>query len=136
MSPWLELAMLTHIPAVDEYLSRLTIEKRLALEKLRRDIEPAVPDGQECISYGVPGVRVNGKLLVAYGAAQKHCAFYAGAHPIEMHKAELLMYKTSKGTIRFQPGHPLPAPLVRKLVKTRIAEYTAARATGAKISRP
>jgi uncharacterized protein YdhG (YjbR/CyaY superfamily) len=38
---------------------------------------------------------------------------------------ELKDYDTSKGTIRFQPDHPLPATLVRKLVKARIARAKA-----------
>ena len=115
--------MLQPLPAVDEYLERLSEQKRAALVKLRQDISRAVPEGEECISYGVPGVRVHGKLLVAYGAAKRHCAFYAGAFPIETHKDELADYELSKGTIRFQPENPLPGPLVRKLVKTRIAQH-------------
>src|SRR6266550_5698998 len=115
--------MKTKPQTIDEYLAPLSNEKRAALEKLRRDIKSAAPKAEECISYGVPGFRLNGRLLVSFGAAAKHCSFYPGAHPIEAHKHELKGYDTSKGTIRFQTDIPLPATLVRKLVKTRIAEY-------------
>ena len=107
---------------IDEYLAPLSNEKRAALEKLRRAIKSAAPKAEECISYGVPAFRLDGRLLVAFGAGAKHCAYYAGAHPIKAHKDELQVYDTSKGTIRFQADSPLPAALVRKLVKTRVAE--------------
>jgi uncharacterized protein YdhG (YjbR/CyaY superfamily) len=107
---------------IDEYLAPLSSEKRAALEKLRRDIHSAAPDAEECISYDIPGFRLGGRLLVSFGAAANHCAFYPGAHPIEAHRDELGDYDTSKGTIRFSAGSPLPSGLVRKLVKTRIAE--------------
>lgn len=108
---------------IDEYLAPLSREKRAALEKLRRDIKAAAPKAEECISYRIPAFRLNGRLLVAFGAAAKHCAFYPGAHPVEALAKELEAYDTSKGTIRFPDDSPLPAALVRKLVKTRIAEY-------------
>ena len=107
---------------IDEYLAPLSAEKRAALEKLRKAIKSAAPKAEECISYGVPAFRLGGRLLVAFGAAAKHCAFYPGAFPVKAHKAELEDYDTSKGTIRFQAESPLPATLVRKLVKARIAE--------------
>ncbi len=44
------------------------------------------------------------------------------ASAVEAHKNELEGYDTSKGTIRFRADDPLPAALVRKLVKARIAE--------------
>jgi uncharacterized protein YdhG (YjbR/CyaY superfamily) len=112
---------------IDEYLVPLSSEKRAALEKLRRDIGSAAPQAQECISYGIPAFRLGGRLLVAFGAAAKHCAFYPGSSPVEAHKRELAAYGTSKGTIRFPADRPLPATLVRKLVKTRIAEHAAKR---------
>jgi uncharacterized protein YdhG (YjbR/CyaY superfamily) len=117
---------------IDEYLAPLSDEKRAALEKLRRDIRSAAPKAEECISYQIPAFRLDGRLLVGFGAAANHCAFYPGAHPIEAHKDELEAYDTSKGTIRFQADSPLPATLVRKLVKTRIAEYAARRPVAAK----
>jgi uncharacterized protein YdhG (YjbR/CyaY superfamily) len=110
---------------IDEYLAPLSNEKRSALEKLRRAIKSAAPKAEECISYKIPAFRLGGRLLVAFGTAAKHCAFYPGSHPVEAHKDELKGYDTSKGTIRFQADSPLPATLVRKLVRTRIAENAA-----------
>ena len=107
---------------IDEYLAALSDDKRAALQKLRRAIRSAVPEAEECISYQIPAFRLHGKMLVAFGAAAKHCAFYPGAFPIRAHKNELKAYDTSKGTIRYQADKPLSATLVRKLVKARIAE--------------
>ena len=110
---------------IDEYLATLSDEKRAALEKIRRAVRSAAPGAEECISYGVPGFRLDGRLLVSFPAATSHCSFYPGAHPIEAHRDELAAYGTSKGTIRFPVDRPLPDALVRKLVKTRIAEHAA-----------
>ena len=111
---------------IDEYLAALPADKRAALQWLRRHIRAAAPGGEECISYGIPAIRLDGKLLVHFGAAAKHCAFYPGA-VIEIFKAELAGYDTSKGTIRFQPDTPPPAALVRKLVRAQITRRAAAR---------
>ena len=105
----------------DDYLAALSDDKRAALETLRKAIKAAAPEAEECISYGLPAFRINGKLLVAYGAAVNHCAFYPGS-TLKAFKNELKDYETSKGTIRFAADSPLPSALVRKLVKTRIAE--------------
>jgi uncharacterized protein YdhG (YjbR/CyaY superfamily) len=105
----------------DEYLAALSDDKRGALEHLRQAIKAAAPEAEECISYQLPAFRLNGKLLVAYGAAAKHCAFYPGS-VLEALKDEVKSYDTTKGTIRFAPDKLLPRALVRKLVKLRIAK--------------
>jgi uncharacterized protein YdhG (YjbR/CyaY superfamily) len=99
----------------------LSADKRAALERLRKTIKAAAPNAEECISYQLPAFRLSGKFLVAYGAAANHCAFYPGS-VITRLKKDLRNYDTSKGTIRFQAEKPLPAILVRKLVKLRMAE--------------
>ena len=107
---------------IDEYLAALSDDKRAALEKLRKTIRAAAPKAEECISYQLAAFRQNG-MLVAFGATEKHCAFYLmSSSTVAAHKDELKDYDTSKGTIRFQANKPLPAALVRKLVKARIAE--------------
>jgi uncharacterized protein YdhG (YjbR/CyaY superfamily) len=107
---------------IDEYLAALSDDKRAALERLRKTIRAAAPKAEECISYQIAAYRQNG-MLVGFGATAKHCAFYLmSSSTVEAHKDLLKDYDTSKGTIRFQADNPLPAALVRKLVKARIAE--------------
>ena len=112
---------------INDYLARLSDDKRAALQKLRKDIKAAAPRVEECISYQVPAFRLDGKMLVWFAAATKHCSFFPGAYPIEKCASDLKKYSTSKGTVRFSPDTPLPATLVRKLVRARIAERVGAR---------
>lgn len=121
----------TAIP-FEAYLAALPPDQKAALESLRMTIKAAAPGAEECISYGLPAFRLNGKPLVAIGATKKHCAFYPMSGSIvETHVAELTDYDTSKGTIRFAAEKPLPTKLVTKLVKARIAEGEASQATKA-----
>ena len=106
---------------IDEYLATVSAEHRVALEKLRKTIRAAAPKAEECISYQIPTFKQNG-MLVSFGAWEKHCAFYPGARPLELHKDELKNFEVSKGTIRFQPNKPIPQALVRKMVKERVAQ--------------
>jgi uncharacterized protein YdhG (YjbR/CyaY superfamily) len=110
----------------DDYLAGLQDDKRAALEKLRRAIRAAAPKAEECMSYHLPAFRLDGKVLVLYGATAKHCSFFPGSGTaVEAHKGDLEGYSTSKGTIRFDADKPLPVALVRKIVKYRIAENAA-----------
>jgi len=108
---------------IDEYLAGVSSEQRAALEAVRRAIQSAAPGVEECISYGLPAFRFEGKVIAAVRAAAKHCAFHPmSGDTVATLAADLSGYDTSRGTIRFDPARPLPARLVRKLVKARIAE--------------
>jgi uncharacterized protein YdhG (YjbR/CyaY superfamily) len=106
---------------VDDYLAALSEDKRAALERLRRAIRAAAPRAEECISYRLPAFRLDGRMLVWFGASANHCAFYPGA-VVEAHKNDLKDFDTRKGTVRFQPDQPIPVAIVRKLVRARIAK--------------
>ena len=106
-----------------DYLDILPKEERKALQSLRETIQQAAPGAEEVISYQLPAYRLDGKMLVAYGATARHCALYLmSSTTVEAHRKALKEYDTSKGTIRFQAHTPLPPDLVRRLVKARIAE--------------
>ncbi len=114
--------------SVDAYLAGVAPDARAALETLREQIRAAAPAATEGINYGVPAFKQKGPL-VSFGAAAKHCAFYVQSPAVmEAFRDELASYDTAKGTVRFTPGKPLPAALIAKLVKARIAENEAAKA--------
>ena len=109
--------------AIDEYLASVNADHRGALEKLRKEIHAAAPKAEECISYGIPAFRVNGRLLVGFGAWANHCSFYPmSSTTFRKFQRDVKNFQTSKGTLQFSPDKPLPASFVKKLVQARIAE--------------
>lgn len=107
----------------DEYLARLPADQRRALEKLRRQILAASPGAEEHFGYGLPGFKHSGHPLVYMGAAKHHLALY-GSIPGGF-EDRLKEFKVSKGAIQFTPEKPLPAALVKDIVRTKAAEIEA-----------
>jgi len=107
---------------VDQYLERVPEPARTTLNNIRAVIRSvAPPDATEGISYGIPTFKYKG-MLASFAAFSDHCSLFPGAGPTIEFKNELKNFQTSKGTIRFAPNKPLPATLLRKLLKARVAE--------------
>ena len=108
---------------VDEYLEGVPEPARGTLNKVRAAIRSAAPpEATEAISYRIPTFKYKGNL-VAFAAFSNHCSFFPMSLAImAAFKNELKAFDTSKGTIRFPLDKPLPAALVKKMVKARVAE--------------
>jgi uncharacterized protein YdhG (YjbR/CyaY superfamily) len=107
---------------VDEYLASVPEPARATLSRVRAVIRSVVPrEATEVISYGIPMFKYKG-MLVGFAAFSSHCSLFPGASPLEVFKDELKHFPTSKGTIRFPLDKPLPAALVKKLVKARVEQ--------------
>jgi uncharacterized protein YdhG (YjbR/CyaY superfamily) len=107
---------------VDEYLAGVPEPARGTLNKMRAAIRSAAPpEATETISYGMPAFKHNG-VLVWFAAFSDHCSLFPTAAVIEAFKNELKGFSTSKGTIHFPTDRPLPAALVKKMVKARVAQ--------------
>ena len=108
---------------VDEYLAGVPEPARGTLKKVRATIQSVLPrGGAEVISYRIPCVKYKG-MLVGYAAFTDHCSLFGMSSTLlGPLREDLKNYSTSKGTIRFAVEQPLPAALIKKLVKSAIAE--------------
>ena len=68
--------MATKPRTIDEYLAGVSPENGAALQKVRRAVHAAAPGAEECISYGMPAFRLNGKLIAGFRTAANHCSFH------------------------------------------------------------
>jgi len=108
---------------IDEYLAGVAEPARTTLNKVRAAIRSAVPpEATEAISYRMPTFKYKGSLM-AFGAFKKHCSLFPMSMAvIAAFKDELKGFPTSKGTIHFPLDKPLPAALLKKMVKARVAQ--------------
>jgi uncharacterized protein YdhG (YjbR/CyaY superfamily) len=108
---------------IDEYLAGIPEPARGTLRKVRAAVRSAAPrEATEAISYRIPTFKYKGGL-VAFAAFSKHCSFFPMSLSVmETFQSELKPFHTSKGTIHFPLDKPLPATLVKKLVKARVAQ--------------
>ena len=112
--------------AVEAYLAKVSEPARATLEKVRASIRAAAPkEAEECISYGMPAFRYKG-ALVGYAAFKQHCSFFPmSASLLDDFADDVKNYRTAKGTLQFAPDKPMPAALVKKMVKARVVQNQA-----------
>ena len=111
--------------SVDDYLARLDEPERTTLAKLRAQIRQAAPEASEVISYQIPTYRQNGPL-VHFAAQPKHLSFtVVSLDVMNAFRDALQDFEVSGRTIRFSAKKPLPAALVKRIVKARVLENEA-----------
>lgn len=108
---------------IDDYLASLDEPKRSTLAALRSAILDVVPQAEQCISYGLPAFRVDGKVVAGFAAFKNHLSYlpHSGSVLSEL-RDEIASYESSSGALRFPIDTPLPKALVKKLVTTRMRQ--------------
>ena len=121
-----EVTVQRNFSTIDEYLKTVPEDRRTALEDLRGKIRSIIPGAEECISYRLPAFRLNGVVVAGFCATSKGCSYFPfSGSTLKTLASDLGHYEQTKGSLHFSPDKPLPASLVRKLIKTRINETKA-----------
>ena len=112
---------------IDGYLSTLSAERRAPLDQLRRTLRSLVPKAEECISYGIPAFRLDGKVVGGFAATKKGYSYFPfSGSTLGTLSAEIEAYEQTKSALHFDAQRPLKATLVKKLIQARRAEIAAA----------
>lgn len=107
---------------IDEYIKDFPVETQVLLERIRTTIKQAAPDAEECISYGMPAFKTNGKPLVYFAAFKNHIGFYATPTGHAQFATELSRYKQGRGSVQFPLNKPIPLDLIARITKFRVNE--------------
>ena len=111
---------------IDRYLAALDEPKRSTLEALRQSILDVVPGAEECISYGMPAFKVDGKVVAGFAAFKQHLSYLPHSGSVLPALGDdLARYEKTKGSLHFPIDKPLPERLVKKLVTTRLRQLGA-----------
>jgi uncharacterized protein YdhG (YjbR/CyaY superfamily) len=114
---------------IDAYIASRPAEHHKGLQQLRALAHQCVPDAEECINYGMPGLRSNGRVIVWFASFSQHLALFPRAKAIEVFAEDLQKHSsfisTSKGTIRFALTAPLPAAMIRRVIRFCVKEQGA-----------
>lgn len=108
---------------VDDYLAGLDEPKRSTLQHVRQSIRQVIPDAEECISYGMPAFRYQGKTVAGFAAFKNHLSYLPHSGSVLPALADdLVGYEQTTGSLHFAVDQPLPSALVDKLVTTRLKQ--------------
>jgi uncharacterized protein YdhG (YjbR/CyaY superfamily) len=96
---------------------------RSTLQEVRQTIRGIVPDAEECISYGMPAFRLEGKVIAGFAAFKHHLSYLPHSGSVLGELADDLSgYQSTPGSLHFPIDRPLPKALVKKLIAVRLQE--------------
>jgi uncharacterized protein YdhG (YjbR/CyaY superfamily) len=108
---------------IDRYLAGLDEPQRSTLEALRRSIMEVVPGAEQCMSYGMPAFKVQGKTVAGFAAFKNHLSYLPHSGSVLARLTDdIEAYESSKGSLKFAVNKPLPKRLVKKLIHARMQE--------------
>ena len=108
---------------IDDYLKNVPADQRKLLEELRKEMRKLLPNAEEAISYGLPCLIVDGKVVGGFAANKNFCSYYpfAGA-TLGLLKNELANYSQTMSALHFTAEKPLTKKIIKLLVDTKLKQ--------------
>lgn len=111
--------------AIDEYLSSLTPAQKIRFERIRAIVLEVAPEAEETFSYGMPTFKYNKRPLLYFGAFKNHMSIFpASSAAVKSMEDKLSQFHTSKGTLQFTEDKPIPDPVIKEIIRKRLAEIS------------
>ena len=107
---------------IDDYLAELPESKRATLEIVRQRILAVIPEAEQCISYGMPAFRVDGKVLAGFAAFKNHLAYLPHSGRVFQEIPELDSFEKTTGSLHFGLDEPLSQEIIQRLIEVRRAQ--------------
>jgi uncharacterized protein YdhG (YjbR/CyaY superfamily) len=108
---------------IDRYLDGVEEPKRGTQEEMRRRILELIPDTEQCLSYAVPAFKMAGKTVAGLAAFKHHLSYLPHSGSVLPVLAEDTRgYPQTGGSLHFPVDTPLPRPLIKKLLTTRMRQ--------------
>lgn len=109
---------------IDLYIQNYPEEVQTLLLKVREIALGVDPDLEQTISYGIPTLKKNGKMVLHFAAQKAHLGIYPGSEAIAHFGERLKDYQTSKGTIQIPFIESLDFQLIEDLVRFNLERVT------------
>jgi uncharacterized protein YdhG (YjbR/CyaY superfamily) len=106
--------------SIEEYLETLPDDVRARVEQVRQIVDEMVPDGEGCISYAIPAVKLRGKIVVYYSGWKQHLSMYPIPPGSSRFEKLVSPYIAGKGTLKFPMSEPLPVHVIREVVSAHL----------------
>jgi uncharacterized protein YdhG (YjbR/CyaY superfamily) len=112
-----------HFASVDDYIGSFPEDVRTVLERIRRTIHEAAPEGiGEKIGYGIPAVTLDRRILVYFAGWRHHVSVYPVPRGDDAFRRDTEPYRSGRGTLKFPLNAPVPYDLIARTVRHLVAE--------------
>jgi uncharacterized protein YdhG (YjbR/CyaY superfamily) len=108
---------------VAEYIRTFPPDVQKVLRAVRGALREGAPGGEDKVSYGMADYRIDGRVVLYYGAWKRHYALYPLIDSLKAKfGARLKGHTSDKGTMKFAYAQPVPTRLIAAMAKHRAAE--------------
>ena len=108
--------------SVEEYIGSFPADVQPILEQVRRAILDAVPGAGETISYHMPTITHDGRLLLHFAGWKHHISLYPAPAGDEALERRLVPYRSARSTLKFPLSQPVPYDLIAQVAELRLRQ--------------
>ena len=111
---------------LDDFYAKLPAHAAPHLNALRELCVKGLPKADEALHWNSPAFVQDGTRLLALQSFGKHCSlrFPTRQFAAQREAVEAAGYEAGEGFIKLPYDRPLPTPLLKKLIKARLDEFS------------